>query len=367
MNNSAMFKEIGSNFWLAPAELETQAPGDFSRRYVQQAEHTVYTSSGRGAISLVLEQIAQDRRVALLPLYTCESVIMPFLKKNYEIQFYDLGTDLSTTEHAFMSALENADPGVVLVHAYFGSDTLRCLRPLYSRLRKRGIVVVEDITHSLFSDYSKTGADYYVASLRKWFALPDGGVAISPEKPIHAGMLAVHEELVRVNLKAIAMKNEYVGSLEGQLKVEYRKLFYATEEMLNNDCGVYAMSEVSHSILSRTDYSRLAVARRDNFKYLLAHLKKSSMLTPVFRNLPDGVVPLYFPVYLPGNRDKLRAFLAENEIYAPVHWPVPAECSGQLTESARYVYDRILSIPCDQRYGQTDMERIVAELDRYRN
>jgi selenocysteine lyase/cysteine desulfurase len=312
-----------------------------------------------------LEQINPARRAAFLPMYTCEAVIMPFLKKGYEIHFYDQKTDLSNDEQGFLASLKKSKPGIVLLHGYFGFDTLSCLRPYYPDLHKQGIIVIEDISHSLFSDFSKAGADFYVASPRKWFALPDGGVAISPEKQIKMKKLGIHEELVRVNLEGLRMKAEYVESLNGKLKVEYRKLFYSTEEMLNNDCNVYAMSGAAQAILAGMDFITLAAARRGNFKYLLEHLPKGHLLAPVFNDLPDGVVPLYFPVYVNNDRDKLRAFLAEDEIYAPVHWDLPSACAPRLSAATRYIYDHILSIPIDQRYTHKDMARILTRLAGY--
>ncbi len=68
--------------------------------------------------------------------------------------------------------------------------------------------------------------------------------------------------------------------------------------------------------------------------------------------------PLFVPVRVPeGQRDALRRYLIEREIYCPVHWPV----SGyhRLTEEEQSFYDEELSLVCDQRYGREDMERII--------
>ena len=43
---------------------------------------------------------------------------------------------------------------------------------------RQGIIIVEDITHSLLSDCWQSCADYMVGSLRKWCAIPDGGILI---------------------------------------------------------------------------------------------------------------------------------------------------------------------------------------------
>ncbi len=362
-----MFKEIGGNFWLKPEQLEEREYADLDFRYVNDNEVVVYTSSGRGAISLILDQIKITSGV-LLPLYTCESVIMPFIKKGYDVHFYDIDTNLSVNEQSFMECVNNYKPSVVLLHAYFGFDTLRSLRPKYQWLREKGIIIIEDITHSLFSNFEKSGADYYLASLRKWFALPDGGIAITIRNKIKVttfAIFATHKKLVNLNIKAIRLKYEYAKSLDIHLKTEYRKLFYSTEELLNTDCGFYAMSPISKAILCQIDFANLSAARRSNYAYLLNHLTQQSCVKPVLNDYPADVVPLYLPVYVKCNRTKLSKYLAEGEIYAPIHWDIPNACLDQLTHTTSYVYNNILSIPCDQRYTHKDLERILIKLSEY--
>ena len=360
-----VFKEIGSNFWLAPEELEVQESADFNFQFVSPEEYALFSSSGRGAISFLLSQINKKKVRAILPLYTCESVIMPFIKRGYAVQFYDINKDLSINEESFHDGIKKFKPTVVFLHAYFGFDTINKIRTEYENLRDQDIIVIEDITHSMFSKFGKPGADYYLASIRKWLALPDGGVAISIGKKFKNNTQQTHAELVNVNVRAIRMKYEYTKNLDCRLKAEYRKLFYSTEDLLNNDCNFYSMSSLTKTILSKANFLDLCSARRNNFLYLLNNLKQDGLLTPVFQELPDDVVPLYFPVYVNGDRAKLRAFLAEDEIYAPFHWDIPSACARQLADATDYIYKHILSIPCDQRYADKDMERILLRLADY--
>jgi len=360
-----IFKEIGSNFWLMPEELEVQEIADFNFQFVGPEEYALFSSSGRGAISFLLTQINKKKVRALLPLYTCESVIMPFIKRGYAVQFYDINKDLSINEESFHDGIKKFKPTVVFLHAYFGFDTIGKIRTEYENLRDQDIIVIEDITHSMFSKFEKPGADYYLASIRKWLALPDGGVAISIGKKLKSNTFKTHDELVNVNVRAIRMKYEYTKNLDSQLKTEYRKLFYSMEDLLNNDYNFYSMSALSKTIISKTNFHDLGAARRSNFSYLLDKLETNCLVTPIFNQLPDKVVPLYFPVYVNGDRAKLRAFLAEDEIYAPVHWEIPTECGQQLTETTKNIYESILSLPCDQRYSNEDMERIINRLSVY--
>ena len=66
---------------------------------------------------------------------------------------------------------------------------------------------------------------------------------------------------------------------------------------------------------------------------------------------------LYFPV-LVKNRDAVQKALAEKSVFCPVIWPVP-EQARNICSNSEYVADNMLAIPCDQRYGQDDMLKIV--------
>ena len=90
-------------------------------------------------------------------------------------------------------------------------------------------------------------------------------------------------------------------------------------------------------------------------------------IEPVCADLPEGDIPLFFPCDIPAqkdHRDKVRKYLIDNEVYCPVHWPVsPAH---RLTGKTIEIYDRCLSVICDQRYSTADMLRIMELIDSYK-
>ena len=86
----------------------------------------------------------------------------------------------------------------------------------------------------------------------------------------------------------------------------------------------------------------------------------------IFNDVENDVTPMFFPIYVKNNRDELRRKLIENEIYCPVHWPIPKQVNGHLNITTKNIYDSILSIPCDQRYQIEDMRRIINEIVKRR-
>jgi dTDP-4-amino-4,6-dideoxygalactose transaminase len=83
----------------------------------------------------------------------------------------------------------------------------------------------------------------------------------------------------------------------------------------------------------------------------------------VFSSLPDGVCPLGFPVKCT-ERNKLKERLISQQIYPPIHWTLPQHITEHFPELQK-LSSSILTIPCDQRYGLSDMKRIADILNSF--
>jgi dTDP-4-amino-4,6-dideoxygalactose transaminase len=354
-----MFKEIGSNFFLDAETISSYPLREKGPELTQKARNVIYSSSGSGAISLALDQIQPKSGVALLPIYTCASVIRPFLNKGYAVEFFDIEADLSVSWNKLEEQILLYNPDVLLFHAYFGFDTHQAIGEHIAFLRKSGVAVIEDLTHSLFSGFKKSDADFHVASVRKWLPIPDGGLVFSAASPLQAPTLCTHEALVETNLKAFQEKYRYTQSLDPEAKNKYLKLFSQADQMLASDSNFYRMSDPALRIIQNTDYLQMKRSRRENYDFLLSNIKGIDFIKPVFNELPNDVVPLFFPVFVEADRRELRNHMTANEMYLPVHWPVPKRIEGQLTPNAETIYSRILSIPIDQRYTTEDMSRLA--------
>lgn len=84
----------------------------------------------------------------------------------------------------------------------------------------------------------------------------------------------------------------------------------------------------------------------------------------IFPTLKDNECPLFVPIMVPGEkRDELRRYLIGKSIYLPVHWPKTNY--HKLNSETEYIYDNELSIVCDQRYDEIDMERIIKAIREF--
>lgn len=360
-----MQKEIGSNFWL-DRYYQWEAR-DINLDFLQLPICDVaFLSTGRSAISFVLKHVGliEDNKVALLPPFTCHTVIQPFVDAGYEVHYYDINKDLTCNGDAFAEAVTKYQPSVVLVHGYFGFDTLNSVKELIVDIGRSGITVIEDITQAMYSEYEHTKSDYYVASFRKWAALPDGACAISTNASFTWKPHKIDTRLEEAKLGAFHAKYLYMCKNIGN-KEEFLKMFREAEEILCGQESIFAMSSVSRSVQGNIEINLLKRKRKENYNVLAHRIEDVDSLRPVFSTLPGDVTPLYFPVYVERDREKIQRYLAKNDIYAPIVWPKPAKCEGAVSETVNWIYRHILSIPCDQRYGIDDMERIIDTLIQY--
>ena len=335
--------EIGSEFSALAGQLQTNTKLDC---FLMDTDR-VFTFSGRTAIETALRNIS-NKRNALLPAYCCQSMVDPFLAQGVSVDFYPVearagGLDID------LRIPDSCD--VVLLCNYFGFSVDYPKEEL-ARFRKRGGVIIEDITHSMFSQ--KNGginSNYLVASLRKWGPVLDGGVCWSREKLDIKPDKDPDEEFLAMKWTAMVRKAMYLQGADIDKK-EYLLLYSQSNKYLAENYENTRMSVASQQQMVGWDICRMRDVRRNNAKILYSGLKNVQDIRPMF---PERAMdcPLFVPVLVDnGRRDDLRQYLISQEIYCPVHWPMPEGTGSN-------IYAQELSLVCDQRYSATDMQRMV--------
>jgi len=359
-----MLSEIGSNFWLNPNEVFVDRPLGTPEQFNCKGEDYAWLSTGRSAIQYVINTIEERKpgikRVAVLPSFTCDTVFEPFLKSGYEVYYYPIEKDLTTTSGAILEAVFKHDASIVLFHRYFGFDTLDGkVDRMCQVLRNVGKFSIEDCTQCLYSNIHRADSDFTIGSIRKWTGTPDGGFAVTREgffsnKPQYSDI-----SLEEAKVKASFTKYRYLFENKGD-KIDMLALYRSAEDILDNQDRIYAISPMSSKVQANLDRDELIRKRRENFTYLSNNLK--GLAEPIF-TLGQWDVPLYFPI-LVKERASLQKHLVQNAIYAPVVWPKddkqPEQC-----ESAENAYEHLLCIPIDQRYGLDDMQRICNVFNKF--
>ncbi|WMM24329.1 hypothetical protein RBU61_15550 [Tissierella sp. MB52-C2] len=348
-----MITDIGSEFWIEDILLENV---NKRNEWLSKFGDIALTSSGRGAITLLLKQINPRFKTVLLPSYICESVTLPFIEQGYDCYFYNINDDLSVE---IESIKLYKDIGVFVHIGYYGFATNSNLVDLVKQLKLNSTVIVEDITHTMFSSYQRNlENDFYIGSIRKWFGLPSGGLLASSKVKVE-GTNLICEEFSKLRLEALLKKNEYIKTNEQGLKHFFLNLFAEAEEILDKDLSPYCIDDLSRGLINTIDAGKLIYKRRSNFQILSDGIKNINYVEPLFHELVEDICPMYYPIYVNANREHVRQELIKNKIYCPIHWPIPR----QINNKSLGIYNKILSIPCDQRYEDDDMKRILSVLE----
>src|SRR5574344_47309 len=119
-----MLNEIGGNFPITKEEILSDFSVNAKLYGFDCFEKKFFTFSGRTAITLLLENILINKN-GLLPDYTCDSFIRPFVDKGFLLFFYYINENLSVVMDYIYAKLNDLDKigGIVFLQSYYGFNT----------------------------------------------------------------------------------------------------------------------------------------------------------------------------------------------------------------------------------------------------
>ncbi len=339
------YSEIGSYFWLDGKDCVKKDIG-----WLPAVSDSCFAFSGRNAIDIALRDILKEKKInrIYVPSYCCVSMLQAFIDRGLKYEFYKVTFKDGKFQYEMPKAGKD---DVILIMSYFGLDSAAACKVIEKKHRE-GAVIIEDITHSLFREKSACDdSDYLVASLRKWFAVPTGGWVGKKngklaEKPDLDSNHAVAEKIA-------AMQEKY-DYLTG--KITEKEHFLLAQAKFDNDLihvdRMLKIDDTSLGILEGTDVPAAVSQRRKNAEVLMKGLENLDVCSlPVMDLSVD--TPVFVPVFMETEqRDSLRKYLIGKGIYCPVHWP-------EVMGAPAGVRENELSLICDQRYSEKDMQVIV--------
>lgn len=309
----------------------------------------VYTySSGRAALYQILKYLQGEKSVKrmLLPDYLCSSVLVPIKAIGLDFAFYPINDKLKLDATSFSSKYRKGD--AVLIINYFGLQDLTDSIAIVRAWDDKAIIIEDDV--QAYYEFRKPlgDVDFKFTSLRKTFAVPDGG------------LMKTQYELPRVETpntfgqyKAAAalLKSMREGNFNDQI---YLEMFEKGEKLIDGEleCGMSCIAEKLYGVL---DEEHVKIRRLNNARYLVEELSKMG-IAPIL-SLTENHVPLFIPIYLE-NRDEVRRRMFLHEVFCPVHWPQ----EGMDVKKGREMSEHELSLIIDQRYGKREMDLILSLL-----
>lgn len=274
----------------------------------------VRLNSGRNALRYIVKSMGINK--LYVPYFTCHTVHDALKEEGCVVEHYKLGPD-------FFPEVPLPSDTYIVYNNYFG-----CTGKLVDEMAVRYPNLIVDHCQALYAK-PRGIASFY--SPRKFFGLPDGGIAVL----CRSGGFEIEEQDHSVErMKHLLLRIDY-DAPTGYADCKKAAL---------RGFPVRRMSKLTQALMGNLDYESARNRRLANFSYLHKVLK-----APLANQIAADDVPMVYP--LETEDADLRERLIAHKIYIAKYWP---NCLANAELS-----DRIVALPLDQRYGQSDMDRIL--------
>lgn len=295
----------------------------------------IRTNSARSAIKLVLSSL--DAEKVWLPAYTCDAVVEAAKDTGVLFEFYKLDSNFEVDP-----SLQLKRDEFILIVDYFGlcTEAVKCSRSRFAHSQ-----TIVDCSQSYFSEPTEALATIY--SPRKFFGLPDGGLLYSNDPRI--------KQPEQRDESSESRMGHLVSRLTNSPEAAYQQ--YLEAEQAISKLPVQGMSSLTERLLQSVDYQRARTTRTRNAQYLHERLGQYNQLN---LNIDETVSPLCYP-FLPSVKAASKADLIKERVFLPTYWP---EVLGRVEEGS-FEWNLVtngLFLPCDQRYNENDMDRLISLL-----
>lgn len=264
-----------------------------------------------------------------IPYYTCEVMLEPLNKLDVQYEFYSINEKLEPV------VLPNLKVNEAFLYTNYYGLKQDCVLKLANCFGNRLIV---DNAQAFYAKPIQGIDTFY--SPRKFFGVADGAYLYTDK--------LLGEELPQ---------DESFDRMSHLLKRVDAGAEFGFHDFRSNDESLIGqpikrMSNLTAAILESIDYDNAAKQRRENYLFLDSVLGEHNR---IHFELNDDTVPMAYPYWT--KDDSLRKKLIDNRIYVAKYWLNVLEWCGE--NDIEYKLTKyMLSLPCDQRYGDENMERI---------
>lgn len=266
-----------------------------------------------------------------VPYYTCEVLLEPIKKLGVNYKFYSINEQFEPI------SLPSLDADTAFLYTNYYGMKQKCVERLSE---KYGSQLIVDNAQAFYSEPMQRIDTFY--SARKFFGVSDGAY-------LYTGKRLEQNLYQDVSYKRMShlLKRIDLGAELGYLD------FRNDDDMLCNQ-DIKQMSKLTDNVLSGIDYEAAKRKRRENYTLLDEFLRASNQIS---LELDERAVPMVYP-YLTDDLS-LRRRLIENKVFVATYW---SNVKGWTTEDMleRKLMERLIPIPCDQRYGEKEMSSIVS-------
>lgn len=318
-------KEIGGYFGLE------------SLGYPHFHNNALALNSACNALQLLLQSSSIKR--IYLPAYCCASLLTPLQRTSTPFSTYSINSSFEITQ-----SISLADDEAILYVNYFGlkGQYIRHLHDLY------GSNLIIDNSQAFFDLPAAPDCTTFY-SPRKFLGVPDGGYLYS-SLDIDISQLPFDSSID--NMAHLFIRTEQTAE-KGYNAFREDDSIIAAKPLAR-------MSKTTATLLtsiSPEKFDQIALKRRENYFNLHSALSDRNLLN--LPSLHESAVPMIYPFMT--DCPDIRQKLIDKKIYIARYWSETVAPLRKDSEEAR-LRDFMLPLPVDQRYSDSDMERIIQQI-----
>ena len=396
---------------LTPKDHTLQFTDVFSTRrhnlQTHHAPHRAYlTYNSRGALYQLLSALPQNAgNTILLPAFHCVALVDPVVAAGFKAVFYRIRQDLTIDIEDFASKLKPGVAATVVVHFFgFPAD----LDDIAMLSHEHGSYLIEDCAHSFLSrsgdETIGRRGDFAIFSYYKFAPSLVGGSLVVNRKNLRLELpnarLPLHKQVVIVKrLFTQALMNTSDNPLSSALlrldhfrinrrnqrnsERTYNKTVVAETPSSSttlpsaflNDPFLFdealarsAMPWISKRIVESSKWQEIANKRRQNYLLLSRLLPDTGVLRRMLPDLPEGVVPWFYPVSLSNRTNHQRALrklgIPLSLFGVPLHSALN-DSNEHTCEDARALSRDLMLLPVHHLLGEDQIQTYVKTLLDY--
>ena len=358
----------------------TLAPGMLFRRGHATLHHPFSAPSvryfyfARNAIWHTVKLLGLDRGEVLVPSYHHGVEIESLVDAGAQVRFYRIGGRFQVDLEDVERGITPRTTGLYLTHFVGFPGPVREMKALAD---KYGLPLIEDCALSLFSmdggsPLGITG-DVAIYCLYKVLPVPNGGALVfngpaghglpdPPPPPLSSTLSLLSSSLLR----NAALRGGRAGRRMRRLALRLGKsslkaakvapVLTGSQHFDRAHLGL-GISRITRKIALGQGVAQIAATRRRNYQFLMEKLRDLS--EPMFPTLPEGVVPLFYPMLVEDNRLTSERLVARGietvDFWRDFHPACPA---AEFPEVAM-LRTSVMEIPCHQDLTLRTMARIA--------
>lgn len=366
-------------------------------------ERSYYFFSARYALAAGIKALGiSSGDKVLLPAYNCGVEIDPF--KHFDIQtaFYRIDKSLHVDLDDLLQRIDDRVKAILITHFLGFPQPINEIKRICT---KNGLFLIEDCAHAFLSNANGnalgSNGDISIFSLLKTLSVPNGGVLVinnqdityrhDAEDPNFFSTIYYAAELLKN--RTILDNNSYGEKIN---QIFYNGLYYSLtigrmflagfrkylhprglylvrpdSFIFNENICSWGMSGMSRSILSQTDFEKVKDIKRKNFQYLLEYFHEHERGNLPFRELPQGVCPLFFPIILESKdkREKIYKILKSRGIITHPWWDrFHPDVPWEEFPDAVYLKEKLFGLSIHQDLTLKELDFVIVNFeDAYRN